>query len=130
MDQELYRLKRTLQDETCPQRVLQNVRREITRQRGRGAIRTDFLKLALFAGAAGSLVLAIFLWTPRPVAPLPVTPTTVSATEYYRVAEETKMSLACIGYALLEAGNSTETIIKEQIRNSLEKLKQSLAKQI
>jgi hypothetical protein len=134
MDQELQRLKRLLREEKCPRHVLQKLERKIIHDRNRSRPRKNFTKLLLPVGALAAVVLAMFMWRPPLEVQIPAEPATVPVIDHAQVVQETKFSLACIGLVLLEAANSSETIIKERavspLRDGLEKITEPFSKQL
>ena len=115
MDDSLQRLKRELQSEKCPPDVLARVREQIARERHRPTTR---LRLPALAGAAAALLLialATFQWSNgRKLDPPPSPGARVAAANPTQVAEEARISLACIGHILLQAGRHSEAVIVKE----------------
>lgn len=112
MDDHLQRLKRELRSEKCPPHVLGRVREQIALER---SSRTTGFRLPVFASVAVILilvVLAIFQLSKSPH--LSSQEAHVATIDAAQVAEETRLSLACIGHVLLEASRYSEAVILKE----------------
>lgn len=119
MSKSIHRLIQELRGESCPPHVLAKVRERIAKERG--PIRDYRLALRRFALAAGFAVVLLCTVTrwypiskPDPATSHPGQPLTAA-----EVADQTHLTLACIGTTVVEAGNRTETIIVNHIKPRL-----------
>jgi len=128
MDENLKRLIEELRNETCPQRVLDEVSRR--RQAENVPARRQW-EIAVI-GALAAVVLALALWR-RPaghensdVAPV--------AMDSAQAAQQAEVALECLGVALRDAGNRSEEVILKTavppLRNGLQTAKNKIINHI
>jgi len=135
MQEDLSQLASELREETCPQRVLDEVERQISKS---APIRLR-LRLALFGAVAGFVLvgcLIIWLWQvnesarPRPQVALVEHPKPNRA----QVANQAEFALGFMGSVLLDASAHSEKIISDRavppLRNSIEIARNKIIHQI
>jgi len=113
MDDHLQKLTRELRSEKCPPTVLARVRDQIARE---PRPRNPRVAFAALVGAAVVLLVVFSVVPPRrehPPLALPASPEEIAAANTVRVAEETAMSLACIGQVMLAAGVHGEDVLRK-----------------
>jgi anti-sigma factor RsiW len=119
MSKPIHRLRQELRAESCPARVLANVREEIARDRRPWTSAARVRAILLTAGLACLFTFSVVRWfsgesarqDPRSYSAEKLTPA--------QIVNETHLSLACIGSAFIEAGDRTETIILKRIKPRL-----------
>lgn len=133
MDENLKRLTRELRSVKCPPEVLARVHREIDREKSP----SSRPRLAVLAVAAAALVLTAILVLQRGAAPNPeetAMPGNMTQADAQRVIDETQISLAYIGAALIKAGDHSEAVISKQImpplRGGFEKAAKTILNQM
>jgi hypothetical protein len=131
MDENLKRLVEELRNETCPQRVLDEVARRLPRNA------PSRLRIELAVAIVAAVVLSgLALWRlpadrtahEKPNAGSPV------AMDSARTAQQAKVALGCLGAALREAGTRSEEVILKTavppLRNSLQTAKNKIINHI
>jgi hypothetical protein len=120
MDENLKRLARELRNETCPQRVLDEVARRIPR-RAPSPLR---LKIAVAAIAAAVALAALSRWPADRNTRPQLNSGTPVAVDSAQAARQAKLALECIGAVLRDAGARSEKVILQEavppLRNSLQ----------
>jgi hypothetical protein len=127
MDENLKRLVEELRNETCPQRVLDEVARRLPRNA------PSRLRIGFAVAVVAAVVLSwLALWRlpadritrGKPNAGSPV------AMNSARAAQQAKVALGCIGAALRDAGARSEEVILKtavpRLRNSLQTAKNKI----
>jgi hypothetical protein len=129
MDEKLQRLARKLREETCPQRVLDEVARRLSTQ----ARPPNRLRYRI-AGVVAVLVLlcgiTVWRWPAGGDAPERSKRAGRVSADSTRVAEEAEGALGCIGAILRDAGARSERVILKgavpPLRNGLETAKNKI----
>ena len=129
MQPDLTRFKRELREESCPQRVLDEVKRQISIDKSS----SRWSRYAVPAVCAGLVLLGClsgWRWRASEQARL----AEVNTRERARVADQAEDALGLVGSVLLDAGAHSQKIISERtvplLRDSLETAKNKIIQHI